>query len=47
MDSFQQLDKNKAVGIDGIDKATYAINIEENINELILKMKKMAYTASS
>jgi len=42
-DCFQQLDKNKAIGIDGIDKATYAINLEENIKELIRKMKDMAY----
>jgi RNA-directed DNA polymerase len=43
VDCFQQLDKNKAVGIDGIDKATYAKNLEENIKELIRKMKDMAY----
>lgn len=43
MDCFQQLDKNKAVGIDGIDKMTYAKNLEENIKELISKMKDMAY----
>jgi RNA-directed DNA polymerase len=43
IDCFQQLDKNKAVGIDGIDKMTYAENLEENIKELIHKMKKMAY----
>lgn len=42
-DCFQQLDKNKAVGIDGIDKMTYAENLEENIKELIHKMKEMAY----
>ncbi|MBS0272769.1 MAG: hypothetical protein JSR85_09055 [Proteobacteria bacterium] len=43
IDCFQQLDKNKAVGIDGIDKTTYAENLEENIKELIHKMKQMAY----
>jgi RNA-directed DNA polymerase len=43
MDCFHQLDKNKAVGIDGIDKTTYAINLESNIQDLISRMKNMAY----
>jgi group II intron reverse transcriptase/maturase len=42
-DCFHRLDKNKAVGIDGVNKATYAINLEENIDELVNSMKKMAY----
>jgi RNA-directed DNA polymerase len=40
---FHQLDKNKAMGIDGINKESYAINLENNIKELIKKMKDMAY----
>jgi RNA-directed DNA polymerase len=40
---FHELDKNKAVGIDGISKMEYAKNLDSNIQELILKMKKMAY----
>jgi RNA-directed DNA polymerase len=40
---FHQLDKNKAVGIDGINKMIYATNLENNIQDLILRMKNMAY----
>lgn len=40
---FHKLDKDKAVGIDGIDKASYARNLDGNIEELIRKMKDMAY----
>jgi group II intron reverse transcriptase/maturase len=42
-DCFHHLDKNKAVGIDGIDKASYELNLEHNIKELIKKMRDMAY----
>jgi len=40
---FYELDGKKALGIDGIDKETYAKNLDINLLELILKMKKMAY----
>ena len=40
---FHSLDKNKAVGIDGINKAIYAQKLEENIERLISSMKNMAY----
>ena len=43
VDCFHKLDKNKAVGIDGLDKETYGLNLDENIKELITKMKNMAY----
>jgi len=42
-DCFHCIDKDKAVGIDGIDKASYALNLEKNIKELVNKMKDMAY----
>jgi RNA-directed DNA polymerase len=42
-DCFHQLDANKAVGIDKVDKASYAINLEDNLKGLIKKMKDMAY----
>jgi group II intron reverse transcriptase/maturase len=42
-DCFQELDKNKAVGIDGINKIAYETNLYRNIQELITKMKDMAY----
>ncbi len=40
---FHQLDKNKAVGIDGIDKASYGKNLDGNIQGLLKRMKDMAY----
>ena len=43
LECFHELDKNKAVGIDGINKMAYAINLDANIQELITKMKDMAY----
>ena len=41
--SFQQLDRNKAVGIDGIDKQAYAENLNDNIEDILRRMKQMAY----
>jgi RNA-directed DNA polymerase len=43
LECFHGLDKNKAVGIDGIDKTRYAENLETNIEALLAKMKQMAY----
>src|SRR5579872_4728767 len=40
---FEELDKNKAVGIDGVTKMAYGVNLYSNIDELIAKMRKMAY----
>ena len=40
---FHELDKNKAVGIDGVTKTDYEQNLEKNIQELITRMKAMAY----
>lgn len=40
---YQELDGKKAVGIDGIDKASYGVNLEQNLKELVLRMKRMAY----
>ncbi len=40
---FHQLDGNKAKGIDGVDKQTYAGNLDNNIKALHERMKKMAY----
>ena len=40
---FHELDKNKAVGIDGVTKSDYEMNLEKNIQELITRMKAMAY----
>ncbi len=40
---FNELDGRKAVGVDGVDKAMYRENLEENLRELIARMKRMAY----
>jgi retron-type reverse transcriptase len=43
LECYHNLDKNKAVGIDGIDKNQYGQNLESNIKDLITRMKRMAY----
>jgi len=40
---FHELDGKKAVGIDGITKEQYGINLNENIESLIARMKSMSY----
>lgn len=40
---YYMLDGKKAVGADGIDKETYGEKLDENISELISKMKSMSY----
>jgi RNA-directed DNA polymerase len=40
---FQELDGKKAIGSDGIDKASYEINLEGNLQNLLERMKRMAY----
>lgn len=42
-DCFHELGKEKAVGIDGINKMAYAKNLDRNIQALITRMKNMAY----
>lgn len=46
LECHKELDKNKAVGIDGISKEEYNQNIEENINILVEKLKKKSYKPS-
>ncbi len=43
IDCFKELGKNKAAGIDGVSKMDYEKNLYGNIDELITKMKAMAY----
>jgi retron-type reverse transcriptase len=43
IECFNELDKNKAVGVDGITKMTYGADLYSNIDQLIAKMKTMAY----
>jgi RNA-directed DNA polymerase len=40
---FQELDGRKAIGSDGIDKASYEENLETNLQNLVARMKCMAY----
>lgn len=40
---FHRLEKDKAVGIDGIDKVTYGRDLERNLQELLKRMRDMAY----
>ena len=44
---FNELDGNKAVGIDGRTKDDYARDLDNNIRELVEKMKALAYRPSS
>ena len=40
---FNELDGKKAVGEDGINKEKYRENLDENLKDLIARMKRMAY----
>ncbi len=40
---FHQLDKNKAVGIDKVNKEAYGKELDHNLGDLLKRMKKMAY----
>ena len=40
---FHQLSADRAVGVDGITKADYAANLDENLKDHIGRMKRMAY----
>ena len=40
---YDELDGKKAVGTDGINKEKYGENLDENLRDLIARMKRMAY----
>ena len=40
---FYELDGRKAVGTDGVDKASYGKNLDDNLKDLVARMKRMAY----
>jgi len=44
---FHELDGKKAIGSDGIDKAKYGSNLESNLQNLMDRMKRMAYIPGS
>lgn len=41
---YQELDANKAMGVDGVNKVKYGSKLTGNIKELVNKLKNMAYT---
>ena len=43
MEEHRKQARKKATGIDGVDKAAYEENAEENIRELVMKMKRFQY----
>jgi len=43
IESFYMLKKDKAPGIDGVTFQEYETNLDENINNLVARMKKQAY----
>jgi RNA-directed DNA polymerase len=43
LECYHGLEKNKAVGIDGVDKESYGENLDANLDDLLVRMKKMAY----
>jgi RNA-directed DNA polymerase len=40
---YHQLDRKKAVGIDGINKEQYGLELDKNIDNLLARMKTMSY----
>jgi len=40
---FHELDGEKAVGIDGVSKGQYGVNLKDNIADLVSRMKSMSY----
>lgn len=42
-ESYRQLDGKKAVGIDGVTKASYGEKLEENLQDLLARIRRNAY----
>jgi group II intron reverse transcriptase/maturase len=40
---FHELDGKKAIGIDGVDKASYGEDLDKNLQDLMDRMRRMAY----
>ena len=43
MECFNMLDGKKAIGVDGITKSMYQRNLDENLENLVTRMKRMGY----
>ena len=41
--AHENMDGRKAVGVDGVSKASYGENLEANIADLVARMKRQAY----
>ena len=41
--SYRQLEGKKAVGIDGVTKAAYGVNLENNLQDLLGRLRRNAY----
>lgn len=46
LECYKELDGNKATGLDDITKDDYYINLEQNLNNLVNKLKTMSYRPS-
>jgi len=44
---YEELDGTKAVGVDGVSKAEYRRNLEENLTDLATRLKEMGYRPQS
>ena len=42
-DCFNELNGRKAVGVDGIDKEAYRLNLGQDLKDLVNRMKHMSY----
>lgn len=42
-ESYRQLDRKKAVGIDGVTKAAYGARLEDNLQDLLERIRRHAY----
>ncbi|WP_303016235.1 group II intron reverse transcriptase/maturase [Holdemania massiliensis] len=42
-EAFRKLDGKKAVGVDGVSKAKYGERLEENLQDLVQRMKRSSY----
>jgi retron-type reverse transcriptase len=40
---YQELDRKKAIGIDGVTKETYGKRLEDNLQDLLARIRRHAY----
>jgi RNA-directed DNA polymerase len=40
---YQELDAKKAIGIDGVSKESYGVNLQQNLKSLVSRLKTMSY----